>query len=218
MSKPPTNRPLAPPLRAPTRADRRRKAPRNLLRLIVQKTSAVNVFDIGDRLTMGRYTYGKPLVRWYEGDRCSVRIGSFCSMADDIVMTIGGDHPIDWPSIYPFRMRLHLPGAITDGLPGTKGDIEIGNDVWIGRGARILSGVNIGDGAVVGAYTVVAKDVRPYAVVVGNPAREVRRRFTDPQVDAMLAIAWWDWPEERILENIEYLNQPDIEGFIRRFG
>jgi acetyltransferase-like isoleucine patch superfamily enzyme len=217
MSQPPTNRPSGTPLLGLTGAERLRKAPRNLLKLIVQKTSAANSFDIGDRLTIGRYTYGKPLVRWYEGDKCSVRIGSFCAIADDIVMTIGGDHRADWPSIYPFRIKLHLPEAITDGHPSTKGDIEIGNDVWIGRGARILSGVNIGDGAVVGAYAVVAKDVRPYAIVVGNPAREVRRRFTDSQVDAMLDIAWWDWPEEKILENIEYLNQPDIEAFIARF-
>ena len=133
-------------------------------------------------------------------------------------MTVGGDHPVDWPSTYPFRIKFDLPGAYTDGLPCTKGNIEVGNDVWICRGSRILSGVRVGHGAVIGAYAVVSKDVRPYAIVVGNPAREVRRRFTDSQVDAMLEIAWWDWPEERVLENIQYLNQSDIDDFILRFG
>ena len=177
----------------------------------------MDTFDIGDRLTMGRHTYGKPRVRWYHGDNGCVRIGSFCSLADDIVIIIGGNHLIDWPSTYPFRIRLNLPEAYTDAYPGTRGDIEIGNDVWIGRGARILSGVRVGHGAVIGAYAVLSKDVRPYAIVVGNPAQEVRTRFTDEQIDAMLTIAWWDWPEEKIVENVQYLNQPDINEFIQRF-
>jgi acetyltransferase-like isoleucine patch superfamily enzyme len=179
---------------------------------------ALDIFDIGDRLTMGRYTYGRPRVRWYYGDDGRVRIGSFCSIADDVIMTIGGEHPSGWPSTYPFRIQLGLPGAYEDGLPGTKGDIEIGNDVWIGRGARILSGVMIGDGAIIGAYAVVSKDVRPYAIVVGNPAREIRRRFADSQVVALREIAWWAWPEEKILANIEFLNQGNIDTFIERFG
>ena len=178
----------------------------------------MNIFGIGDRLTMGRYSYGRPRVRWYEGDTGRVSIGSFCSLADDIVMTIGGNHPVDWASMYPFRIKLGLPGAYIDGHPTASQDIVIGNDVWIGREARILAGVHIGHGAVIGAYTVVSKDVRPYAIVVGNPAREVRRRFTDAQVEAMLAIAWWDWSEAKILERIAYLNQPDIDAFILRFS
>jgi acetyltransferase-like isoleucine patch superfamily enzyme len=178
----------------------------------------VDPFDIGERLSMGRFTYGKPKVRWYAGDTASVRVGSFCSIAEDVVITIGGNHPTSWPSTYPFRIQLGLPGAYTDGLPETKGDVEIGNDVWVGRGARILSGVRIGHGAVVGAYSVVGRDVRPYGIVVGNPAREIRRRFTDDQVEAMLRIAWWNWPEQQIVDNVGSLNTPDIQAFIDRFG
>jgi acetyltransferase-like isoleucine patch superfamily enzyme len=211
----------------PNTVGRFRRLPRHLLRRTAQiAISAVNraaapekdPFTVGSRLiTMGRYTYGHPRVRWYRGDSCKVRIGAYCAIADDVLMTVGGGHPVDWPSTFPFRLRLGLPGAYTDGLPATKGDIEIGNNVWVGRGARILSGVHIGHGAVVGAYSVVSKDVRPYAIVVGNPAREARRRFTDEQIDAMLAIAWWDWPEAKVLENIKYLNQPDIDEFIKKF-
>jgi acetyltransferase-like isoleucine patch superfamily enzyme len=179
--------------------------------------SGIDPFDIGDRLTLGRGTYEKPSVRWYEGDTGHVTIGSFCSLADDVVITIGGNHCLDWPSTYPFRARRHLAGAFTDGHPLAETDIDIGSDVWIGRGARILAGVTIGHGAVVGAYSVVAKDVRPYAIVVGNPAREVRRRFSDDQVEALLKIAWWDWPDEKISGSVSDLNQPNLDHFIRTF-
>jgi acetyltransferase-like isoleucine patch superfamily enzyme len=210
-----------------TRAKPVRKVLRHALRRTTQKalgavrlaaSPEINVFDIGDRLTIGRHTYGKPRIRWYQGEQGDVQIGAFCSIADDVLMTTGGDHRPDWPSMYPFRIKFGLAGAYEDGQPRTKGNIEIGNDVWIGRGVRILPGVTIGHGAVVGAYAVVSKDVRPYSIVVGNPMREVRRRFTDSQIDAMLAIAWWDWEEKKILDNVEYLNHADINDFIQRFG
>src|ERR1700744_3571529 len=178
-----------------------------MLRRLISRVRSLREPDEDDPgLEIGRYTYGSPQVRRYRGDECIVRIGSFCSLAEDIVMTVGGDHVLDRPSTFPFRARLELPGAYADGHPHSKGDIEIGHDVWIGREARVLSGVRVGDGAVIGAYAVVARDVRPYAIVVGNPAREVRRRFTDAQCEALLAIAWWNWPEERILANIGQLN------------
>jgi acetyltransferase-like isoleucine patch superfamily enzyme len=110
---------------------------------------------------------------------------------------------------------LGLPGAYEDGQPSTRGDIEIGNDVWIGRGARVRSGVTIGDGAVVGGYAVVTRDVRPYAVVVGVPARETRRRFDDEQVDALLRIAWWQWSMDAIERSVPQLCSGDVDAFIR---
>jgi acetyltransferase-like isoleucine patch superfamily enzyme len=200
-----------------------RNAIRRVIRLLVaavQRLAApeFDSFDIGDRMTMGRETYARPLVRWYEGDNGHVRIGSFCSIADDVVITIGGNHSLDWPSTFPFRARRQLGGAFADGHPVAEADVVIGSDVWVGRGARILAGVRIGHGAVVGAYTVVAKDVRPYAIVVGNPAREVRRRFSDEQIEALLKIAWWEWPDDRIDRMMSHLNQPDVDGFIRRCG
>ena len=177
---------------------------------------AVDYFDIGDRLEIGRHTYGKPLVRWYPGDDESlrVRIGSFVAIADDVVMMIGGEHRPDWVSTYPFRIRFEMPGGYEDGHPASKGDIVVGNDVWIGRGARFLSGVKVGDGAVIGAYSVVGGDVRPYAIVAGNPAREVRRRFSDEQVEALLRIRWWDWDDEKIKEAVPQLCSDSIDEFV----
>lgn len=101
--------------------------------------------------------------------------------------------------------------------PIQKETIRVGNDVWIGNGANILNNVIIGSGAVVGAMAVVTKDVPPYAIVVGNPARIKKFRFTEKQIAALLTIAWWDWPSEKIMENAELLFSDHIESFINKF-
>jgi carbonic anhydrase/acetyltransferase-like protein (isoleucine patch superfamily) len=93
----------------------------------------------------------------------------------------------------------------------------VGSDVWIGRGATILSGITIGHGAVIGANSVVATDVRPFAVIVGNPGREVRRRFPDEEVDGLLRVSWWDWPIDVVLERVDELNASDVRGFLSRY-
>jgi chloramphenicol O-acetyltransferase type B len=167
-----------------------------------------------ERLSMGRCSYGDPLVATFPGDTASVRIGAFCSIGPDVILMDGGDHRLDWVTTFPLRAYLELPGAYEDGHPRSRGDIEIGNDVWIGRGARVRSGVSVGDGAVIGAYAVVTHDVRPYAVVAGVPAREVRRRFGEEQVQALLRIAWWEWPMEAIEANVARLCDADVDGFI----
>ena len=164
--------------------------------------------------TVGRETYGWPVMHFGPGETTKVEIGSFCSFARGVELVVGGEHRTDWVSTYPFRVRWNLDGKYRDGHPRPSGDIVVGNDVWVGAGALVLSGVKIGDGAVVGARAVVASDVRPYAVVVGNPAREVRRRFTDEQVEALLRIAWWDWPEPKVREVVGELNGGSVEEFI----
>lgn len=163
---------------------------------------------------MGRGSYGVPLIPTFPGDQMRVKVGAYVSIALDVVIGDGGNHRTDWVSTYPFRAMLGLPGAYQDGHPQSRGDVLIGNDVWIGRGVRIMSGVEIGDGAVVGGYSVVTRSVRPYAVVVGVPAREIRRRFTDEVVEALLEIGWWNWPEERIRAAVPELNGGAIEDFI----
>ena len=133
-----------------------------------------------------------------------LRIGAYCSIAHCTIF-LGGNHRSDWVSQFPLLTMSGSAGAESEAV--TKGDVRIGNDVWIGHGSTIMSGVTIGDGAVIGAGAVVAKDVRPYAVVVGNPAREVSRRFDDTTVDRLLALRWWDWPEERVQENLSLLTK-----------
>jgi acetyltransferase-like isoleucine patch superfamily enzyme len=164
------------------------------------------------------YSYGLRnlcIRQWGEGAR--LRLGRFCSIADSVTVFLGGNHRSDWVSAYPFGLRLtdEFPFA-GGGQVATRGDVVIGNDVWIGSGATILSGVTIGDGAVIGARAVVARDVPPYAVVVGNPARVVRSRFAPAQVEQLVALRWWDLPAAQIRELVPLLCSPDVEALLDR--
>lgn len=166
-------------------------------------------------LHQGRHTYGNFRIVHFPGDPpVEIRIGNFTSIANGVQFMPGGNHHPEWASTYPFRIRFQLPGALADGQPASRGPIIVGNDVWIGQDALILSGVSIGDGAVVGAGAVVARDVRPYAVVVGNPAHEVRRRFTDIQVEELLRLRWWDWPDGELTHIARLLNGADVTELI----
>jgi len=168
-------------------------------------------------LVMGRESYYAPRVRKYKGDTGRVIVANFASVAADADFYVGGMHRTEWVSQYGLRTMLELPGAYEDGFPYGRGDIVVGSDTWITNGTTVMSGVTIGDGAVVGTKAVLAKDVRPYAIVVGNPAREIGRRFTDEQVEALLRIKWWDWPTELVKERVALLCNPDIDGFIARY-
>jgi acetyltransferase-like isoleucine patch superfamily enzyme len=168
-------------------------------------------------LAIGEHSYGNPSVVAYPGDTGRVRIGRYCSIADGATLLIGGNHRLDWVSTYPLRASFGLPGALEDGHPASKGEIEIGNDVWIGNEVMILSGVEVGNGAALAARAVITTDVRPYSLVAGNPAREVRRRFDDTTVDALLRIAWWEWPDELVRERVGAINDTDVAAFVSRY-
>ncbi|CAB4862193.1 unannotated protein [freshwater metagenome] len=161
---------------------------------------------------IGRGTYGTPRIRsWQEGP--TVRIGAFCSIAKGSQIFIGGEHRVDWVTTYPFSVFWPEARHIT-GHPRIRGDVNIGNDVWIGSDAMIMSGVTIGDGAVIGAAAVVARDVPPYAIVVGNPGVVVRKRFSDDIIARLLDLKWWDWDDERIKRHLPLMLANDPEGFL----
>lgn len=134
-----------------------------------------------------------------------LRIGRFCAIGPGATFLMpGGSHPMAGPTTYPFTM---FGGAWTEAtleaftaLPAA-GDTVVGHDVWIGREATVLPGLTIGDGAVIGAHSVVTRDVAPYAVVAGNPAREVRRRYDETEVASLLETRWWDWPIDLITDH-----------------
>lgn len=164
---------------------------------------------------VGDYTYsaGIPdLIAYLPTD--TIEIGKFCSLANGAIVFGGGEHRSDWLSTYPFRIAFGDPLANEDGHPASKGPTIIGNDVYIGYQAIILSGVKVGDGAVIGAGSVVTQDVPDYAIVGGNPARVIKMRMTDVQIKNMLEIKWWDWPIEEIKKAVPYLCSDDIQGFI----
>jgi chloramphenicol O-acetyltransferase type B len=166
------------------------------------------------RATVGAHTYGECAVHVGRGERGRVHVGAYCSIAVGAEFIVGGNHRVDWVSTYPFRVLWGMEGAWADGHPRPEQDTQVGNDVWIGRQALIFPGVRIGDGAVIAARAVVTGDVRPYAIVGGVPAREIRRRFSDEQVEALLALRWWEWPEERVRSHVELLSSPNVDALL----
>ncbi len=143
-------------------------------------------FEIGD------FSMGQAEIRLYNPSRLIV--GKYCSIAAGATFVLGGNHPTDTVTTsYLDRQGLGPPG-----YPYTRGDIVVGSDVWIASNAMMLSGVTIGDGAVVGAGSVVVEDVAPYTIVFGNPAKVVRKRFSEDVIAALLELRWWDLSREQI--------------------
>lgn len=148
----------------------------------------------------------------FVGDR--LIIGRYVAIATGVQFVMNGaNHPMEGFSTFPFDMIgfTETSRPALDHLK-SRGDMIIGNDVWIGREAVIMPGVRIGDGAIVGTRAVVARDVPPYSVVVGNPARVVRRRFDDETIAALLDIAWWDWPADAVAAHVEAIRGADLNA------
>lgn len=161
---------------------------------------------------IGKGTYGDLSVK-RRGDGASLKIGNFCSIAAGVQVFLGGEHRIDWVTTFPFSV-LWDSARHVKGHPRTKGDIIIGHDVWIGAEAFIMSGVTIETGAVVGARAVVTKNIPAYCVVAGNPARVVKKRFTDNIISRLLETRWWDWEDTKIEKYLPLLLNDDIEKFL----
>lgn len=168
-----------------------------------------------DYVRIGRGTYGvdRNTIQGLSAD-APVSIGNFCSFGPQVLIFSKADHALNTPSTFPLRTLFYHPERGNQDAV-SKGGVTIGHDVWVGARAMILSGVTIGNGAVIGAGAVVAKDVPPYAVVVGNPAKVVKHRFSEHQIEALQNIAWWDWPDERI-RAFEAQFYGDIDGFIAK--
>lgn len=173
-----------------------------------------SMWSVDKRIKLGRCNYGDTeFFVWQETD--GVEVGSFCSFAKGVVVLGGGEHRVDYVTTFPFLVGFDIDGGI--GQLAEKGITRIGNDVWIGYGATILAGANIGNGAVIGAGSVVSGEIPPYAIAVGNPARIVRHRFTYDQIEGLIKIGWWNWPLEKIHENVKYLCGANIDEFIEKF-
>ena len=160
------------------------------------------------------------IISW--SDEYKVNVGKYCSIGRESNFFLHANHRPDW-----ITTSSTLLGSVNKeienmhfrlGHPSCNGDINIGNDVWIGAKATIMSGVNIGHGVVIGSGAVIAKDIPPYAIVVGNPGKVIKYRFTENQIKKLLQIKWWDWSQEKIRYNALLMWSNNIDEFIKKHG
>jgi chloramphenicol O-acetyltransferase type B len=183
-------------------------------------------------IRVGRYSYYSGYYHGHSFDDCArylmpdrsdvdqLIIGSFCSIGSGAAFIMAGNqgHRHDWVSSFPFFYMQEEPafGEAVNAYQAA-GNTVVGNDVWIGSEAMIAAGVTIGHGAVIGSRALVTKDVAPYAIVGGNPAKEIRKRFSDEHIAMLLEMQWWDWPLEAIKAAMPLLCAGDIEGLFRHW-
>lgn len=176
-------------------------------------------------ITVGRFSYYSGYYHGHSFDDCAryllsdegvdrLVIGSFCSIGSGAAFIMAGNqgHRNDWVSTFPFFWMPEVAafeGAENGYRPA--GDTVIGNDVWIGSEAIIMPGVTIGDGAVIGTRALVTRDVAPYAIVAGNPAKTIRSRFDESAVALLLEMKWWDWSEDQLRPAMPLLTSAKVE-------
>lgn len=157
------------------------------------------------KVKMGRYSYVGSYTHITDAE-----IGSFCSIGDNCGIG-GGIHPMNTVSTSPVFLRgRNIMGKNFSQIPYEASErVRIGHDVWIGDGVFIRSGIRVGTGAVIGAHAVVVKDVDPYSVVAGVPAKEIRKRFDETVIEELLVIKWWDWPEDKLEKYGHWFDDPE---------
>ena len=159
-------------------------------------------------VTLGASSYVNGADLWFGGGNMPhhILIGRYCSLSCQLVFLVSLNHNYKAVSTYP---KFNNSPVISSKNPR---QVIIGNDVWIGYGATVLSGVKIGNGAVIGAGAVVTKDIPPYAIAGGNPARVIKYRFNEETIKKFLAVKWWKWDSQKITDNLPLMN--DVEKFL----
>ena len=194
----------------------------------VTRTVYLNNIITHPQISVGDYTYyddpddvhhfEKNVLYLFEfmGDR--LIIGKFCQIATGVRFIMNGsNHAMNGFSTYPFKV-FGGEWAKASFDVKSKGDTVIGHDVWIGNSATIMQGVKIGDGAIIGTNSLVTKDVEPYTIVGGNPAKEIRKRFDDETIQLLLELKWWDWDAPKITDHLDLLTSGNLDELKRMIG
>lgn len=192
------------------------------------KGKIIKDYITNPNIIAGKYSYYSGYYHGHSFDDCArylfpdrndvdkLIIGSFCSIGSGASFIMAGNqgHRYDWISSFPFfYMTEQVDGfkEAVDGFAGA-GNTVVGNDVWIGSEAMIMPGLTIGDGAVIGSRALVTKDVAPYTIVGGNPAKSIKKRFSDDEIEMLLEIEWWHWEEEVLAEAIPLICTGDVKS------
>jgi chloramphenicol O-acetyltransferase type B len=180
-------------------------------------------------IVTGRYSYYSGYYHGHSFDDCArfilpdadadkLIIGSFCSIGSGAAFIMAGNqgHRYDWVSSFPFFYMPEVPhfAGARDGYRAG-GDTVIGNDVWIGSEAIVMPGITVGHGAVIGTRALVTRDVEPYTIVGGNPAKPIRKRFSDDEIAMLLEMQWWDWTGPQLQAAMHLMTSSDIAGLYR---
>lgn len=182
-------------------------------------------------IVVGRYSYYSGYYHGHSFDDCArylmpnrddvdkLIIGSFCSIGTGVSFIMAGNqgHRMEWVSSFPF---FYVDEKwMEEALDGYKnaGDTEIGHDVWIGAEAMIMPGIKVGHGAVIGARSVVTKDIEPYTIVASNSAKPIRKRFTEKQIKRLLEMSWWDWSENQLASAMKLLCSENIDELYKHW-
>lgn len=177
--------------------------------------------EVGARTTMAEVEFGDYSYIVHDSQAIYATIGKFCSIASHVRIN-PGNHPLDRVALNHFTYRASAYGLGEDEAGffdwRRAHRVTLGHDVWLGHGVIVLPGVSIGTGAAIGAGAVVTRDVPDFAVAVGNPARVLRRRFTPETCAALLRLAWWDWPRERLAAALPDMRALSAEEFCARHG
>jgi len=177
-------------------------------------------------IIVGRYSYYSGYYHGHRFEDCArflppdegadrLVIGSFCSIGSGAAFIMAGNqgHRHDWISTFPFFWMSEVPafaGALNGYQPS--GDTTIGNDVWIGSEAIVMPGIKVGDGAIIGTRALVTRDVEPYTIVGGNPAKPIRKRFDEARIAKLLEMRWWNWSDEELRPAMSILTSGDVEA------
>jgi phosphonate metabolism protein (transferase hexapeptide repeat family) len=177
---------------------------------------------IGERVILREVVVGDFSYFERHGEAIYTSIGKFCSIAANVRIN-ALEHPIERVTTHKVSYRpnefFKFLGVDTGFLERRRGKaVSIGNDVWIGHGAVVMPGVTIGDGAVVGANAVVTRDVDRYTIVAGSPSRVIRRRFDEATAARLVALAWWDWPDETLADAVPDMQAMTIDAFLDKWG